>query len=371
MAGAAVCSLTLSHFRSYKSLKLETVPQPIAFFGANGVGKTNILEAVSLLSPGRGLRRARAPEMSRHPENLGWKIEATFGAAGSVQEISTWATGDTARRQTIDGKAAAQSDLGRLVRLVWLVPSMDRIWLEGAEGRRRFVDRMTLSFFPAHADVSLAYEKAMRERNRLLKDRVNDVAWFQALETQMAEAAINIDQNRRTAIKRLMRAQESTAQAFPRADLTLTSRDDQPTPGTAADLTAHYHDTRSRDLHAGRTLTGPHRADLSAIYVAKSLDARQCSTGEQKALLISLILANARAIADEHGAPPLILLDEVAAHLDTSRRSALYDAICALKAQAWMTGTDAGLFQALAGRATFYEVTETAQGAHAIQREVT
>ena len=185
------------------------------------------------------------------------------------------------------------------------------------------------------------------------------------------QGAIEIDQNRRAAIARLMKAQTSAEQGFPRADLSLTGRDDTVTPETADALAARYHDTRGRDLQAGRTLAGPHRADLFATYIAKSLDARQCSTGEQKALLISLILANARAITQEHGAPPLILLDEVAAHLDTARRSALYDAICALDAQAWMTGTDAGLFQALAGRATFYEVTETAEGSLAIQREVT
>ena len=242
--------------------------------------------------------------------------------------------------------------MGRIARVLWLVPAMDRLWIEAAEGRRRFLDRMTLSFAPDHAEAVLAYEKAMRDRNRLLKDQISDTHWYGALEGQMAVAGAQITANRQAALTRLRAAQAGAETAFPRADLTLIGED-------AADLSAALSDNRRRDMAAGRTLIGPHRADMSAIYAAKAAPAEQCSTGEQKALLISLILANARALAADLGAAPILLLDEVAAHLDTTRRAALYDELCALGAQALMTGTEAALFDSLGSRAQSFTVTET------------
>ena len=358
MGKLSIREIKLSHFRSHKAARLETDGRPIAIYGPNGAGKTNILEAVSLLSPGRGLRRASVDEMSRAPERLGWKITATLESLSEVHELATWVEGEGARQVEIDGKTAPQLALGRLARVVWLVPMMDRLWLEGAADRRRFLDRMVMSFIPAHADATLTYEKAMRARNRLLKDSVRDASWYAALEGQMAEAGGVISANRVEVLERLRAAQEGAETAFPAAELSLSSADALPPEQTAETLREAFASGRNRDMAAGRTLTGPHRADLHAVYAAKGVEAKLCSTGEQKALLVSLILANARALAQDFGAPPILLLDEVAAHLDADRRAALYDEICALGAQAWMTGTGPELFESLGNRTNFLEVTE-------------
>ncbi len=355
----ALTGLTLSHFRSHRSARIGTDARPVAIHGMNGSGKTNILEAVSLLSPGRGLRRASAAEMTRRPEGLGWKVSALLRSGTETHEIETWSENGAARQVRIDGKAASQVALGRIARVLWLIPAMDRLWIEGAEGRRRFLDRMTLSFVPDHADRSLAYEKAMRERNRLLRDQVRDGAWYGALEAQMAEAGQAIHDSRCQALEVLSAAQAQAQTAFPVAELDLVQTEGE-MPATAADLRAALAESRFRDLAAGRTLVGPHRADLHGVYAAKGVPARDCSTGEQKALLVSLILANARALAERVGAPPILLLDEVAAHLDAPRRAALFDEICALGAQAWMTGTGAELFSGLGERAQYLAVTEAA-----------
>ncbi len=354
----AVTALTLSHYRSHRVVRIAPEGRPVALYGPNGAGKTNILEAVSMLSPGRGLRRASAQDMTRRPEALGWKISAVVQAPGVVHEIETWSEAGAARQVRIDGKAAAQTALGSVARVLWLIPSMDRLWIEGADGRRRFLDRMTLSFEPAHAEATVAYEKAMRERNRLLKDMVREPSWYLALEAQMAEAGLAIHRHRQSALEQLRAAQENAATAFPAAALTLI-HSEADMPDSVSELRAAFADYRSRDLAAGRTLIGPHRADLIGTYAAKGVAAKECSTGEQKALLVSLILANARALAAEWGAAPLLLLDEVAAHLDAERRAALYDEIVALGAQAWMTGTEKELFAALGARADYFEVTDS------------
>ena len=193
-------SLHLSHFRSHKSLELECDERPVALFGANGSGKTNILEAVSLFSPGRGLRRASAEDMARRPEHIGWKLRGALTAQGRQHEIELSSRNGAARSTKIDGKTASQTALGGITRVLWLVPAMDRLWIEGAEGRRRFWDRIALSFFPSHAEHSLSYEKAMRERNRLLKDQVTDDHWYRALEHQMALSGVAIMQARQAAL---------------------------------------------------------------------------------------------------------------------------------------------------------------------------
>ncbi|QYX57117.1 DNA replication/repair protein RecF [Roseovarius sp. SCSIO 43702] len=357
MSGLYLSSLSLSHFRSHKASRLTLDARPVAIHGPNGAGKTNLIEAVSLLSPGRGLRRVGAAEMARRPEALGWKVTCILHSLHQVHEIEIWSDEGAARQTRIDGKMAAQTTLGRIARLLWLVPSMDRLWIEGTEGRRRFLDRMTMSFMPDHAEATLAYEKSMRERNRLLKDQVRDGHWYVALERQMAESGLAIHRNRLTALARLTEAQQGAATAFPVAELELVTTE-APMPESVADFREALSESRFRDLAAGRTLIGPHRADLHGLYAAKGVPARDCSTGEQKALLVSLILANARALAEDFGAPPILLLDEVAAHLDAARRAALYDEIVALGAQAWMTGTGAELFSELGDSAQHVEVTE-------------
>ncbi|ARE83373.1 DNA replication and repair protein RecF [Roseovarius mucosus] len=359
MPGLYLSELTLSHFRSHKSGRLSLDARPVAIHGPNGAGKTNLIEAISLLSPGRGLRRAAAQDMARRPEALGWKITAILNSLHQVHEVETFAEGTAARQVRIDSKTATQLALGRIARLLWLVPAMDRLWIEGADGRRRFLDRMTMSFTPAHAEVTLAYDKAMRERNRLLKDQVRDAQWYLALERQMADAGAEIHANRQHALALIMGAQMQAETAFPTAELELTQTEGE-MPDSADDLRQALAESRFRDLMAGRTLIGPHRADLYGVYAAKGVPAADCSTGEQKALLVSLILANARALARDFGAPPLLLLDEVAAHLDATRRAALYDEICALGAQAWMTGTGPELFSELGNRAQHIHVTDTA-----------
>ncbi|KIT15680.1 DNA replication/repair protein RecF [Jannaschia aquimarina] len=346
-----VASLALSHFRSHRRTRLAFDAPLIAVHGPNGAGKTNLLEAVSLLSPGRGMRRAAAEEIIRRPEAVGWRVLATLGD----HEVELRAEPGQPRSTRIDGKAAPQVALARLTRVLWLTPAMDRLWLEGAEGRRRFLDRMTLSFFPDHAEASLAYEKAMRDRNRLLRDGVRDALWYEALEVQMARVGAALHARRTEALALLAAAQDE-AGPFPAAALALSGPDED--PRDEAGLLDALAASRPRDMAAGRTLVGPHRTDLDGAYAAKDMAARLCSTGEQKALLISLILANARALASREGEPPILLLDEVAAHLDAGRRAALYAELAALGTQAFLTGTGPELFDGL--DAQHLEVTEEA-----------
>lgn len=357
MGPAFVSALRLSQFRSHQRADLAFDGRPVAIFGPNGAGKTNLIEALSLLSPGRGLRGADAADLARRPGTLGWKIEAALSTPQGPRDIATGADPGAGRWVRIDDKPAPQTALARLLPVLWLVPVMDRLWVEGAEGRRRFLDRTTMSFVPAHAEAVLDYDKAMRERNRLLKDMIRDAHWYTALESQMARAGTAITANRRTALSALATAQSQADDTFPAADLALTHPDTD-LPETEDALRDALAASRPRDLAAGRTLVGPHRADLTAIWAAKDMPAAACSTGEQKALLISLVLANARALQQRNGTAPLLLLDEVAAHLDAARRAALYDAICALGGQAVMTGTGADLFDDLGPRAQYLSVTE-------------
>lgn len=315
-----------------------------------------------MLSPGRGLRRAKTAELSRAPENLGWKVSADLHSLGHQHQIETAFTGTGTRSISIDDKTAPQIALGRIARIVWLVPVMDRLWVEGAEGRRRFLDRLALSFEPNHGEHTLAYERAMRERNRMLKDGQRDPAWYKAIESQMATSGAVIEQNRLSTITRISAAQQGAETTFPAADLNLRGPEDSDPISTADDLATALAESRPRDMHAGRSLIGPHRDDIHALYTTKGIAAAQCSTGEQKALLVSLVLSNARALAQDIGAAPIILLDEVAAHLDPDRRAALYNEICALGAQAWMTGTESDLFADFGNRAMALRIDENQQG---------
>lgn len=367
----AVTTLRLAHFRSYEQCAVETGGASVVLFGPNGAGKTNVLEAVSLLVPGRGLRRAGSDEMVRRG-GPGWRIRAEVATPPGPVEIITGVEGIETPRRTveIDGKAATQTALGRHVRMVWLTPAMDRLWAEAAGERRRFLDRIALGFEPDHAEAALSYEKAMRARNRLLREPRWDDAWLAGLEAQMARAGARIARSRAEALERLQEAQDALAEGretlFPRARMTILGemearfsealragheRDsdlDSLEGVEAAALARALGHSRARDSAAGRTLTGPHLSDLEAIYAAKEMPAAACSTGEQKALLISVALANARALAGATGAAPILLLDEVAAHLDAARRKALFDEVEALGAQAWMTGTGAELFEGVA-----------------------
>ena len=257
------------------------------------------------------------------------------------------------RSVEIDGKAASQTALGGVARVLWLTPAMDRLWLEGAGERRRFLDRVTLSLIPEHAQVVIEYDRALRERNRLLRDGVRDAGWFAALEGQMAARGARVGANRAKALELLGKVQ-GVAGAFPRAELALEGEG----PRDEGGLRDALREGRGREMAAGRSLVGPHRDDLGAVYAAKGVAARLCSTGEQKALLISVLLANARAVAEGFGAPPVLLLDEVAAHLDDERRGALFEAVLGLGAQAWMTGTGAELFAGLGERAQRLRVFE-------------
>lgn len=310
-----------------------------------------------MLSPGRGLRRASSADMARRPQNIGWKIAAQLFDGQRMRDISLKSENGQSRSVQIDGKSASSSALAHLAAMIWLTPAMDRLWIEGAEGRRRFLDRIALSLYPDHAEQSLTYEKAMRERNRLLKDGQRDAHWYRALERQMAQAGAAIQTNRRTALAQIIAAQGSVTGAFPQGAFEI-SQGEHSFDEDAAGLEEALAASRPRDVYAGRTLLGPHRIDVIAHYAAKEMPASECSTGEQKALLLSVVLANARALTARDGRAPLMLFDEVAAHLDASRRAALYDEICATGAQAWLTGTGPELFQEFGDRAQYLEMRE-------------
>lgn len=342
-------TLSLAQFRSWPRLDLQLDRHPLAIYGPNGSGKTNILEAVSMLAPGRGLRAAPAPDQARQGRDAGWRIRAQIGDL----PVETVAPPGQSRSVNIDDKPAPQTALGRLIRVIWLVPAMDRLWSDPPEARRRFMDRVTLSLFPDHAELALSYDKAMRERNRLLKDQVSDPGWYRALETQMAEAGAALTRNRQAALAAIMAAQ--TSGDFPAARLSLLAGEGQADDPDADSIVARLAGMRARDLAAGRSLTGPHRADLGASWGPQDMPAALSSTGEQKALLLSLILANARALSDQR---VVLLLDEVAAHLDADRRAALYDQICALPAQTLLTGTGPELFEAFGMRAKRLLITK-------------
>jgi len=374
-AAHALRALTVAQFRSYARADIALDGRPVALFGPNGAGKTNLLEAVSMLSPGRGLRRAKAEELARSPGALGWRVRAEVAGAGGAHALTLTGAPDGRRRVEIDGKAATQTALGGVLAMLWLTPAMDRLWTEGAEERRRFLDRAALSFFPDHAAHASGYDRAMRARNRLLRDGPMDPRWLDALEARMAAAAVAVATGRAATAARLTAAQRDAGtdgkSLFPMAQIAIvgalegrvaaSSPPEAQAPDIMEDFRLRLARARRDDAAAGRALHGPHRSDLTAVYAAKGAAAHLCSTGEQKALLLSLVLANARALAAQ-GAAPVLLLDEVAAHLDPARRAALYDAVCALGAQAWMTGTDAGLFADLGARAQRFAVAEGPEG---------
>ncbi|MEK9706357.1 MAG: DNA replication/repair protein RecF [Alphaproteobacteria bacterium] len=376
--GACVRRLDLTTFRNYAALRLDVEAVPVVLAGTNGAGKTNMLEALSLLAPGRGLRKAALADVARLSDGVaspGWAVAAqAVGVHGPValgtgmEARSEMATGRGAARRAvrIDGEPArGQAALAEHMSVVWLAPDMDRLFLEGGTARRQFVDRMVYGFDAEHAQRLSAYETAMRGRQRLLRDGVGDTAWLAAEEETMAAMGVAIAAARREVVARLDAAiaaeDGAREEPFPRAGLAFAGEveswlDSEPALAVEDQLRDALAAGRARDAEAGRALRGAHRSDLAVHHRTKDMPAALCSTGEQKALLIAIVLAHARLLGLARGAAPLILLDEVAAHLDEGRRAALAERILALGAQAWMTGTDRSLFEAFADRAQVFEV---------------
>jgi DNA replication and repair protein RecF len=363
-AKLAVTRLSLTNFRSYAVGELTTTGAAVVLAGQNGAGKTNILDAISLLAPGRGLRGAKLNDHVRKgplanfsgtPSEALWAVAATVRRGETEYEIGTGLTEQSSSRQVrLNGvEAKGSAELGEVVQMVWLTPAMDRLFIESASGRRRFLDRLVLGFETSHARAATRYETAMRERARLLKYGPRDPAWLDGLEHEMAEAGVVIAAARRSTVMRLNQALAERSGAFPAATLALTG-DDFDAVDALRDALAR---SRIRDAESGRTHAGPHLADLATRHTQKRADARDCSTGEQKALLISIMLGFARELARARdGLAPLLLLDEIAAHLDAIRRAALFEEIADLSAQAWMTGTDLSLFEG--ARAQIFEVRD-------------
>ncbi len=350
--------------------------------GPNGAGKTNLLEAISFLAPGRGLRHAglAAIDRRRPPADgtgddgavsgSAWAVAARVSRPEGVVEIGTGRDaaaepGRDRRLVKIDGDfVRGQAPLAELLGVVWLTPQMDRLFLEGAGARRRFLDRLVYGFDPDHASRVAAYEHALRERARLLRGVIRgDGAWIAALEEQIAARGVAIAAARRDLAARLDRAIAEGAGPFPKASLRVEGLveswlDEMPALAAEDRLRARLAEMRPRDAETGGAAVGPHRSDLAVVHLAKGMPAADCSTGEQKALLISIVLAHARLQTAARGAAPVLLLDEVAAHLDPSRREALFEAVLAVGAQAWLTGTEEELFHPLGDRAQFFRVRD-------------
>ncbi len=366
--------LGLRDYRNYAALDLRLDGRHVCLFGQNGSGKTNLLEAVSMLSPGRGLRGAEFGDLVRQTSEgeaaRGWAISTNVRDGDVDRRISLALElddqGRSRRTARLDGVDTAQQDLGELMRVIWLTPAMDRVFAGPAGDRRRFLDRQVLAHFPSHAAASAGYEKAMRQRNALLEQGRSDPAWLEAIELGMASAGAAMAIHRIDAVKVMQEAILARPEgAFPKALIDLDGQFELHAANGVAltdieqEIILQLRENRGRDRIAGRTTEGVHRTDLRVIHAPKGLAADQCSTGEQKALLIGLILANAQALFERDFAPsPLLLLDEAAAHLDSDRRAALYDELAALGGQAWLTGTDRSLFDAFGDRAQRFEVSD-------------
>ena len=361
----ALTQLILTDFRSYACSEIALDGRPVFLVGPNGAGKTNLLEAVSLLTPGRGLRNAALADMGRRapgaPSGGSWAVSAIVTQDGEPVRLGTGQEGAGQSRRTVrlEGETIPPARLSDLTRQVWLTPAQDRLFLEGAGDRRRFLDRLVFAAEPGHARNATDYEKAGRERMRLLTDGPADGDWLNALEARLGQAGALVATARVRTLAALQAQIETRAdRPFPMARLSLTGEWEGMAAGGAgldeieAKLSRDLASGRARDAAAGRALTGPHRGDLTVIHAEKQRPAAECSTGEQKALILNLILAQAARLSRADSAPdPILLLDEVAAHLDRRRRAALFDEIEALGLQAFLTGTDEHLFEDLKGRA--------------------
>jgi DNA replication and repair protein RecF len=370
----ALVEVALANFRSYASARLTLERAPVVLAGPNGTGKTNCLEAISLLSPGRGLRGARLAQLQRKAPlataqdgdgplaQSPWAVKASLARPDGEWEIGTGlasTSSGTARRALyLNGAPAQTADLAELLPVLWLTPAMDRLFLEGAAERRRFLDRLVFGLDAGHARRAARYERAMNERLRLLRDGVREPAWLDGLEATMADEGSAVSAARRSTLERLNSELSSRGAegAFPCAHLALTEALGESAVEPSA-LQAALRASRGRDAESGRTTAGPHLADLEVRHTQKRADARDCSTGEQKALLISMVLANAWLQKKRrNGVAPVLLLDEIAAHLDVTRRAALFDEILALGTQAWLSGTDKAVFSPLLSHAQCFTV---------------
>ena len=362
--------LALTDFRSYAHAEMALDGRPVTLSGANGAGKTNILEAISLIGPGRGLRSARLDELPRVEGPGGWAVSARLEQNDDEARLGVGVTASTPERRVCrieESAASGPSAFTDYMRLLWLTPAQDRLFMEGAGERRRFLDRMALAHDPAHGRAANAYEKAMRQRQRLLDERSRDESWLTALEAQMAEAGVAVAAARRdTALMLASTDIGAETGVFPSAEISLegvleAALDNRPAADVEDDYVDRLKNQRRADMEAGRALLGPHRSDLVVVHREKGRPARLCSTGEQKALLIGLVLANARALSQRPGGAPLImLLDEIAAHLDEGRRAALFDILDEIGFQTFMTGTDQSLFSGWKTRAQSFAVADGA-----------
>ena len=376
----AIASLTLSAFRNYDSVRITPSANLIALYGHNGAGKTNLMEAISLLTPGRGLRGVAFDDLMKVNQPKGWAVAAqVITPFGEVRLGTAWqqtvsaagfdqAGGTTSREVRIDG--VVQKNTGALseyMRILWLTPAMDRLFTGPASDRRRFLDRLTATFDPGHGTRVNALERLLRERNRLNADEGPQSRWLDSVEAQLAQTAVAVAAARNdaiTAVRRFIEQASTTPSetTFPWADVSVDGElEQQLIDRPAVQIEDEYRtllaDSRRLDKAAGRTLRGAHRSDLMVSHGPRRMEARLCSTGEQKALLIGMILAQARAVRDSFGGvAPLLLLDEVAAHLDDIRRAALMDELLDLGSQAWMTGTDRQLFEAASKEIEIYQV---------------
>ncbi|MER8895891.1 DNA replication/repair protein RecF [Mesorhizobium sp. M0676] len=364
-----ISKLTLTNFRNYAALSIGFSPGAVVFSGDNGAGKTNLLEAISLLTPGRGLRRAPYVDVAREGGDGGFALHARLDGPEGQVEIGTGITGGEAsgeggRKVRINGAPARSADaMLEWLRVVWLTPAMDGLFPGPAADRRRFLDRLVLAIDPGHGQRALDYEKAMRGRNRLLTEGSRDGAWFDAIEMQMVETGVAIAAARAELVRLLaaMIDRLPSSGPFPQADISLFGDlESHVASAPAVDVEQRYRDAladgRERDRAAGRTLDGPHRSDLLVRHRPKAMPAELCSTGEQKALLVGIVLSHARLTGEMSAMTPILLLDEIAAHLDAGRRAALFSILEELNCQAFMTGTDAALFSSLRGRAQFLTV---------------
>ncbi len=365
-AVTAVSSIQLHQFRSYRSLTLAQLPEKfVVLSGPNGAGKTNLLEAVSLLSPGKGLRGADLRDLQNYamPDEP-WAISSHIRTLYGDIPVGTGKDPAKDRRIVrIKGETAkSQTALSEYLSCLWLTPQMDRLFLDAASARRRFLDRMIFAFDPAHAGRITRYDNALSQRSKLLKEGRADPAWLGGLETQMAEAGMAVAAARVDFVHRLQHACHRRGGAdFPVADLTLRGfLEDRLESQSALQVEENFRfallTNRAQDAQTGGAAVGAHRSDLGVRYHAKNMQASQCSTGEQKALLIGLVLSHAELLHAERGSSALLLLDEVAAHLDEGRRAALFDTLSRTGGQVWITGTDENLFSAIPDRSCFFHV---------------
>jgi DNA replication and repair protein RecF len=365
---ARVHRLTLSNFRNYRAAALETDARPIVLYGPNGAGKTNLIEAISFLTPGRGLRRATIEEVAFHEGDGSWAIAAEVEGARGLATLGTGiepgADGDAnvQRKYRIDREPVASAAFTDHLRVVWLVPSMDSLFVGAPSERRRFLDRLALAVDADHASRVNALDRALRSRNRLLAEPRTDPHWLDAVEHETAELAVAVASLRAEAVRRLDHVLDSRRDSdFPPGEISLDGWMERLVPAhPAIEIEERYRavlrENRSRDAAAGRTLDGPHLTDLSVVYMRKNIAASDASTGEQKALLIGFVLAHAGLITEMTASTPVLLLDEVFAHLDPGRRAALHSELGLLGAQVWMTGADAALFAEIKDHAAMIEV---------------